>query len=486
MCFLERGLAGRGSGATTAFLVGAAESAPYAGGMAAPVREDQELDLRIESLAYGGNGVARLNGFVVFVRRGLARRHRPRTRDQGEAKPRRGAGCRGRRGGSAAGRRAVRALSGVRGLPLPGPRVRGADRCEGRAGRGRATANRPRRRPAARADRPGRVGLPLPQQARVLVHADPGRPGARLPSCRALGRGARHPPLLADDRSRQRDPGSGARLGPGAGARGLRPGRAHGIPAPSRRARGPEHESGARPARDGSRASSTPRASSRRSRASPRCVRSTGRSTTGRRRSRTCRRSCSTETTRSRRSSAACASACGRTRSCRRTPRWPSGSTSWRASTRQLTGEESVYDLYCGIGTIGLTLARDALTVWGVEVSEESVACALENADLNGITNAAFFAGEVGEVLEDLRDRAGDPDVVVVDPPRAGLSGKALRRLGRLEAKRIVYVSCNPTTLAGNVKELRRRVGLPARASTAGGHVPAHAAHRDGRPTHAR
>jgi len=120
----------------------------------------------------------------------------------------------------------------------------------------------------------------------------------------------------------------------------------------------------------------------------------------------------------------------------------------------QLTGEESVYDLYCGIGTIGLTLARDALTVWGVEVSEESVACALENAELNGISNAAFFAGEVGEVVADLHGRAGRPDVVVVDPPRAGLSGKALRRIARLEAKRIVYVSCNPTTLAGNVKDL--------------------------------
>jgi 23S rRNA (uracil1939-C5)-methyltransferase len=125
----------------------------------------------------------------------------------------------------------------------------------------------------------------------------------------------------------------------------------------------------------------------------------------------------------------------------------------------QLTGEENVYDLYCGIGTIGLTLAADALTVWGVEVSEESVACALENAELNGISNAAFFAGEVGEVLEDLRERAGGPDVVVVDPPRAGLSGKALRRLARLEAKRIVYVSCNPTTLAGNVKELAAEWG---------------------------
>src|SRR6266496_934848 len=119
-----------------------------------------------------------------------------------------------------------------------------------------------------------------------------------------------------------------------------------------------------------------------------------------------------------------------------------------------MTGQETVYDLYCGIGTIGLSLADKALTVWGVEVSEESVACALENADLNGITNAAFFAGEVGQSLAELQERAGDPDVVVVDPPRAGLSGKALRRIGRLEPKRIVYVSCNPTTLAGNRKSV--------------------------------
>ena len=125
----------------------------------------------------------------------------------------------------------------------------------------------------------------------------------------------------------------------------------------------------------------------------------------------------------------------------------------------ELTGEETVYDLYCGIGTIGLTLARDALTVWGIEVSEESVACALDNAELNGIANAAFFAGEVGEAVANLRDRAGEPDVVVVDPPRAGLSGKALRRIARLAPKRIVYVSCNPTTLAGNAKELAAEHG---------------------------
>jgi 23S rRNA (uracil1939-C5)-methyltransferase len=120
-----------------------------------------------------------------------------------------------------------------------------------------------------------------------------------------------------------------------------------------------------------------------------------------------------------------------------------------------LTGGETVYDLYCGIGTIGLSLAAKAMTVWGIEISEESVACAIENAELNSIGNAAFFAGNVGEVLRDLRERAGDPDVVVVDPPRAGLAGKALKRLGEIGAPRIVYVSCNPTTLAGDLKRLQ-------------------------------
>jgi 23S rRNA (uracil1939-C5)-methyltransferase len=119
-----------------------------------------------------------------------------------------------------------------------------------------------------------------------------------------------------------------------------------------------------------------------------------------------------------------------------------------------LTGGETVYDLYCGIGTIGLSMAARALTVWGIEISEESVACAIENQELNGIGNAAFFAGNVGEVVAELRDRAGDPDVVVVDPPRAGLAGRALRRLGEIGAPRLVYVSCNPTTLAGDVKRL--------------------------------
>ena len=124
-----------------------------------------------------------------------------------------------------------------------------------------------------------------------------------------------------------------------------------------------------------------------------------------------------------------------------------------------LGGEETVYDLYCGIGTVGLALAGAALTVWGVEVVEEAVACAIENAQLNGMANAAFFAGEVGAALAELRDRAGPPDVVVVDPPRAGLAPKTLRRVGALGAPRLVYVSCNPTTLAGNAAVLCGELG---------------------------
>jgi 23S rRNA (uracil1939-C5)-methyltransferase len=124
-----------------------------------------------------------------------------------------------------------------------------------------------------------------------------------------------------------------------------------------------------------------------------------------------------------------------------------------------LTGEETVWDLYCGTGTIGLMLAASARSVWGIEISEEAVACALENAERNAVGNAAFFAGSVGQAVEELLDRSGPPELVVVDPPRAGLAGKALRRLGRIGAPRLVYVSCNPTTLAGDVKVLGEEYG---------------------------
>jgi 23S rRNA (uracil1939-C5)-methyltransferase len=128
-----------------------------------------------------------------------------------------------------------------------------------------------------------------------------------------------------------------------------------------------------------------------------------------------------------------------------------------------LTGVENVLDLYCGTGTIALALAGDARAVWGLEISEEAVACAIENAELNGIANAHFYAGNVGQTLEELVEESGAPDVVVVDPPRAGLAGKALRRTGALGAERIVYVSCNPTTLASDLQVLRDDFGYELR-----------------------
>jgi 23S rRNA (uracil1939-C5)-methyltransferase len=119
-----------------------------------------------------------------------------------------------------------------------------------------------------------------------------------------------------------------------------------------------------------------------------------------------------------------------------------------------LSGREKVLDLFCGIGTIALVLALDAGEIWGVEIVEEAVADAIENARLNGIDNAHFFAGDVRLAMRPLLEKSGSADVVVVDPPRAGLSQKVVRRVLEAEAKKIVYVSCNPTTLAPNARQM--------------------------------
>jgi 23S rRNA (uracil1939-C5)-methyltransferase len=119
-----------------------------------------------------------------------------------------------------------------------------------------------------------------------------------------------------------------------------------------------------------------------------------------------------------------------------------------------LEGWERVYDLYCGIGTIALTLAPRAGEVWGIELLEPAVADAIAGARRNEITNARFFAGDVRLALPELLARAGRPDVLVVDPPRAGLSKTVVHRIIDAAPRRIVYVSCNPTTLAPNAAEL--------------------------------
>ncbi len=119
-----------------------------------------------------------------------------------------------------------------------------------------------------------------------------------------------------------------------------------------------------------------------------------------------------------------------------------------------LRGSERVYDLYCGIGTIGLMMAPRAAEVWGLEIVEEAVADAIAGARLNEIDNARFFAGDVRLAMRELVSTAGRPDVLLVDPPRAGLSQKVVRRIVEAAPRRIVYVSCNPTTLAPNAAQL--------------------------------
>jgi 23S rRNA (uracil1939-C5)-methyltransferase len=124
------------------------------------------------------------------------------------------------------------------------------------------------------------------------------------------------------------------------------------------------------------------------------------------------------------------------------------------AEYAQLRGHERVFDLYCGIGTIGLTLAARAREVVGVEIVEAAVADAIGNARINEVFNASFYAGDIRLAMRELVERAGKPDVAVIDPPRAGLSQKVVRRIVEAGPRRIVYVSCNPTTLAPNAAQL--------------------------------
>ena len=115
-----------------------------------------------------------------------------------------------------------------------------------------------------------------------------------------------------------------------------------------------------------------------------------------------------------------------------------------------LSGKEIVWDLYCGIGTISLFLAKKAAKVFGVEIVPEAISDAKENAKINGIENAEFFAG----ASEDVADSLPKPDVIVVDPPRKGCDEKLLSTILKVLPKRVVYVSCDPATLARDLKIL--------------------------------
>ena len=133
-----------------------------------------------------------------------------------------------------------------------------------------------------------------------------------------------------------------------------------------------------------------------------------------------------------------------------------------------LSGQETVWDLYCGIGTISLFLAQKAKTVYGVEIVPEAIEDAKRNAALNGMDNAHFYVGKAEEVLPEYYEQgsihgekiaAADeklkaPDVIVVDPPRKGCDEKCLSTMVQMAPKRIVYVSCDPATLARDLKFL--------------------------------
>ncbi len=120
----------------------------------------------------------------------------------------------------------------------------------------------------------------------------------------------------------------------------------------------------------------------------------------------------------------------------------------------ELRGGERVVDLYCGVGTFTLAFARHAEFAWGVEVVPAAVEAARENAARGGVGNVEFLQGEVRHVLPQLVARVGRPDLVILDPPRAGAGGKVMRKVGRAAPRRVLYVSCNPTTLAPDLKEL--------------------------------
>ena len=120
-----------------------------------------------------------------------------------------------------------------------------------------------------------------------------------------------------------------------------------------------------------------------------------------------------------------------------------------------LTGKEIVFDLYCGIGTIGIFMANKAKKIYGIEIVEEAIKDAIENCKINNITNAEYLAGDTEKLLTDLiENRKIKPDVIVVDPPRKGLDNKTVENILKIKPNRVVYISCNPATLMRDLSKL--------------------------------
>ncbi|HVY75505.1 MAG TPA: 23S rRNA (uracil(1939)-C(5))-methyltransferase RlmD [Puia sp.] len=129
----------------------------------------------------------------------------------------------------------------------------------------------------------------------------------------------------------------------------------------------------------------------------------------------------------------------------------------------ELSGNETLYDLYCGTGSIGLFMSDRAKRIIGVELIPEAIADAKENAALNGVGHAEFLAGDVTDICDDaFFETYGRPDVVVTDPPRAGMTEKLVNKLLDIAAKKMVYVSCNPATQARDLQRLSEKYEVTA------------------------
>ena len=117
-----------------------------------------------------------------------------------------------------------------------------------------------------------------------------------------------------------------------------------------------------------------------------------------------------------------------------------------------LTGEETLLDLYCGTGTIGLSMAKDCGRLVGVEIIPEAIEDAKRNAAANSVMNARFLCGDAAQAAARLKAEGIAPDVIVVDPPRKGLTPELIATIAEMQPERVVYVSCDPATLARDLK----------------------------------
>ncbi|NPA34897.1 MAG: 23S rRNA (uracil(1939)-C(5))-methyltransferase RlmD [Chlorobi bacterium] len=123
-------------------------------------------------------------------------------------------------------------------------------------------------------------------------------------------------------------------------------------------------------------------------------------------------------------------------------------------SFANLQGSELVYDLYCGTGTLSLLASKQAKKVVGIEIVEQAIEKAKENAELNNISNAVFYVGDVRKKINEIIEREGKPDVIITNPARAGMHKDVVKTIASVKPKRIVYVSCNPVTQARDIRML--------------------------------